>query len=668
MQRLLPLFIGVTLIGCGKGGSDGGDTAPEEDIGPDRDNDGWPDDEDCDPDDPYTNPGADDVPYDGKDNDCAGDGDLNDVDGDGYIGDMGGGDDCNDNNPDIVPGGVETCLNGLDDDCDEATSDNDCDGDGYDREAAGGEDCEDYDPARNPGVEEIWYDGVDQDCDGNDGDRDGDGEDATEAGGPDCDDADPERNTSAEEICGDGIDNNCDSSANQCFPAGPFQVDAAEASLYGDRAGGAAGAAVLGWRQDADGAGDIAVGSASADTVYLLRGPFEGSDSLGAGVVLLGSEGEGAGTALAGGAFTGAPTLAIGAPFASGGAGGGPAPMSPGGGPGGGGPGGGASITGAVYLVPGDTAGGTLAELAAVIFGQEDGDELGAALAAVEDVDGDGAADLFVGAPRAGDGGDGEAYLIAAGAATSADAYATFLATSNNGRSGAAVASAGDFDGDGIEDYLVGSPGAGSGAGEVGLYLGPVSGFRTLSDFDAYLFPTGGGAAGLGTAVAGIGDADGDGLDDFAAGAPGSDAAAEDAGAVYIVLGAASPEPYVADTDADHQLLGSGAGDAAGSALGAAGDLDGDGTGEALAGAPGADGGAGRAYLIMGPAAGVSALADGQASWGGLAAGDAAGTAVGGIDASGDGLDDLLIAAPGADSPLGEPGAGAVYIVFGQGI
>ena len=47
----------------------------------DSDCDGVNDDEDCEPNDGLVYPGAPEIPYDGKDNDCAGDGDLNDVDG-----------------------------------------------------------------------------------------------------------------------------------------------------------------------------------------------------------------------------------------------------------------------------------------------------------------------------------------------------------------------------------------------------------------------------------------------------------------------------------------------------------------------------------------------------------------------------------------------------------
>ena len=191
---------------------------PENTDGPcdqsvDADCDGVVDEEDCDPEDGLVYPGAVEIPYDGKDNDCAGDGDLNDVDGDGYIGASAGGDDCNDNNATVHPGAEEICYDGLDQDCMgdlEAENNNDCDGDGHIGRGTESTDCDDMDPNINPDMEEIWYDGVDQDCDSRDDyDADFDGDKALDYGGGDCDDNDPLSNSLNQEIW-DGFDRNCD--------------------------------------------------------------------------------------------------------------------------------------------------------------------------------------------------------------------------------------------------------------------------------------------------------------------------------------------------------------------------------------------------------------------------------------------------------------------------
>ena len=132
-------------------------------------------------------PGADETWYDGIDADCDG-GDDFDQDGDGHAssihrdGKSAVGDDCFDaigdpfeNAAGLVPGDVnpsakDACYDATDADCDGA-SDWDCDGDGFLVDV----DCDDTDPTASPGGSEIWYDGVDQDCDGNDADKDHDG-------------------------------------------------------------------------------------------------------------------------------------------------------------------------------------------------------------------------------------------------------------------------------------------------------------------------------------------------------------------------------------------------------------------------------------------------------------------------------------------------------------
>jgi hypothetical protein len=177
---------------------------------------------DCDDNDPYSYPGADDVPYDGKDNDCAGDGDLVDVDGDGFIGTMAGGDDCNDGNPEIYPGAEETCqdrYNGVDRNCDGSGQTDDCDGDGYDR----WEDCNDDIPESYPGAEEVWYDGIDGNCDMEDDyDQDGDGQQSDDYGGDDCDDTRADVYYGAPEHLDGDADSDCNGVVDQMDQADAF--------------------------------------------------------------------------------------------------------------------------------------------------------------------------------------------------------------------------------------------------------------------------------------------------------------------------------------------------------------------------------------------------------------------------------------------------------------
>ena len=170
---------------------------------------------DCDDADDDVNPAAEDIAYDGEDQDCSG-ADLTDVDEDGYDGGDDG-DDCDDENPDIHPDALEVAGNGLDDDCDgeadEPTTGTDADGDGY----TAGADCADQDPAIHPGAAEVPYDGVDQDCSGEDlVDVDGDGF-VGGADGSDCDDTAAPIHPGAVELP-NGLDDNCDGLTDDIAP------------------------------------------------------------------------------------------------------------------------------------------------------------------------------------------------------------------------------------------------------------------------------------------------------------------------------------------------------------------------------------------------------------------------------------------------------------------
>jgi hypothetical protein len=194
--------------------ADGSSDADDTGTGPvDADDDGFNVDEDCDDTDGTVFPGAEEVAYDGIDQDCD-EVDLIDVDGDGqaWVGVLDG-TDCDDGDLSVYEGAEEVPYDGIDQDCDGADI-TDIDGDGVDAVEAGGLDCDDADPDIHPGVEDVPYDGIDQDCSGSDlTDVDDDGHDGIAIeGGDDCDDLDPTVSPSAEETPYDGIDDDCDGS------------------------------------------------------------------------------------------------------------------------------------------------------------------------------------------------------------------------------------------------------------------------------------------------------------------------------------------------------------------------------------------------------------------------------------------------------------------------
>ncbi|MBD3868666.1 MAG: FG-GAP repeat protein, partial [Acidobacteria bacterium] len=230
----------------------------------------------------------------------------------------------------------------------------------------------------------------------------------------------------------------------------------------------------------------------------------------------------------------------------------------------------------------------------------------------------------------------------------------------SGGSFGEAVATAGDVNGDGFSDLLVGAPGwadAQTGEGRVYLYLGSSAG---LSSTPAWSVDADQAGAALGTAVSTAGDVNGDGYDDFLVSAPGYDGAFADEGRVFLYLGSATGPSVTADWSAD----GGQSGSDFGAALSFAGDVDGDGYDDVLIGAPGHDGtwvDEGRAHLFpgsaTGPAASASWTADGGqtgAAWGATVAGAG--------DLNGDGFADLAVGSPLFDAPAVDAGQIAVFL------
>ncbi len=276
--------------------------------------------------------------------------------------------------------------------------------------------------------------------------------------------------------------------------------------------------------------------------------------------------------------------------------------------------------------------------------GVEASELYGWSVASPGDVDGDGVADLAVGAPNA-NGFRGRVVVISgASGATLLQA----VGDSAGDRFGWSLAGVGDMDGDGLPDLAVGAfddsqPQIGSGS------------VRVLSlATGATLLETGGLQAHdhLGSSLAAPGDADLDGVPDLVAGGELIDGAYEDSGGVTLRSGASGAELWLA--------VGQSAFEAFGHALAAVGDVDGDGVTDVLAGVPlvdslGTD--AGRAVLLSGATGGEILVLAPPFAFGQM------GTSVCGAgDLDGDGVPDLACGAPLAGDPaLAGPGAVAVF-------
>ncbi len=352
------------------------------------------------------------------------------------------------------------------------------------------------------------------------------------------------------------------------------------------------------------------------------------------------------------------------------------------------------------------------------IYGANTEDFSGISVHGAGDVNGDGFDDILIGAYRADASGNlknyaGDSYLIFGKANWSTTPTINLAAIGTAGvslfgaeaddRSGRSVSGAGDVNGDGFDDLLIGAYGGDStnnanrDAGESYLVFGKADWSTTSSiDFDSL------GATGVviygvnvddysGRSVSGAGDVNGDGFDDFVIGAHQAAGPTNNrlySGESYLIFGkadwATTPSIDLASLGAAGvTIFGIAADDRSGFSVSNAGDINADGYDDLLIGAIGGDGSAnnkadaGESYVVFGksnwsgtPTINLSSLANNGITIFGDVAGDISGISVSAAgDVDGDGFDDLLIGAAFADAPNtsgSKVDSGESYLLFGN--
>jgi hypothetical protein len=320
----------------------------------------------------------------------------------------------------------------------------------------------------------------------------------------------------------------------------------------------------------------------------------------------------------------------------------------------------------------------------------------GTSVSAVGDVNDDGFDDLVVGSPNSGSGA-GTVYVVYGknqnlphpfnlAGLVSSDGFKINGAAQGDSL-GTSVSAAGDINGDGIDDLILGAPLAGPQGNNPGIaYVifgndqGLPLSLNLIGLQSSSGFAINGVSVGdeLGNSVSGAGDVNGDGIADLIVGAPKADPNGDESGAAYVVFGSNQGLPHplaLADLDGSNgfAMAGVSAGDRLGWSVSNAGDINQDGIddiviGAALADPNGEDSGA--AYVLFGSNLAWPATVDLSGLNGtngfrvnGVSAGDRSGVSVSTAgDFNADGQDDLVVGAPWAD-PGGDK-SGASYLIL----
>jgi len=329
-------------------------------------------------------------------------------------------------------------------------------------------------------------------------------------------------------------------------------------------------------------------------------------------------------------------------------------------------------------------------------------DFAGVSVSAAGDINGDGIDDLIVGANTASPNGtySGSSYVVFGRSSGFASTFNLSTLDGSTGfrldgvaaqdYSGSSVSAAGDINGDGVGDVIVGAIDAdpnGLDSGSSYVVFGHVGGFASTINLSTLDGSNGFRLDGVATqdrsgiSVSAAGDINSDGIADVIVGAAGADPNGSYSGSSYVVFGHTggfSPAINLSTLNGTNgfRLDGVVGGDRSGRSVSAAGDINGDGIGDVIAGAyrVGSNGiNSGSSYVVFGSGGGFAPTIKLDTLNGsngfrldGEGPNDRSGRSVSAAgDINGDGIDDLIVGASFAD-PFGSSDAGSSYVVFGR--
>lgn len=232
------------------------------------------------------------------------------------------------------------------------------------------------------------------------------------------------------------------------------------------------------------------------------------------------------------------------------------------------------------------------------LSGGVDNEELGTNFSGIGDVNGDGFNDYIIGTERY-DGARGKAYLYLGNTSLNSTSEIVYAGLEMGGFFSHSIAGLGDINGDGFDDFMIGAhrnDGGGSSLGQAFLFMGG----ETISGVPVYTFLGDVSNARLGSAVTGIRDINHDGFDDYMISSATHQATVggDRRGRVYVYLGSESlnTTPYMTINGTEDTAF-------LGRSMAGLGDINGDGFDDFLISADGADAGGtsrGQAFVFLG--------------------------------------------------------------------